>query len=400
MAEIQRIVRNLYSLVNDEWRKSGNEPSRFPEASFNALLKCDDLERISVDSLLDYMLDDQIRNQLHQIHPAAAIPLLKSPRFNIYIHLWSNEVADLHSHQWGGAFTIINGESIHAKYSFEQQAVIHTGLRLGSLDFQEFEKLTSGDVRMVSPGLEYVHGVAHIPSPSVSLSIRNSNGLSDLKTFYRHHSNVAISSAAEDSLLKIQARTLCAAYTKKPILFTDYASSLFRKMDTYTGFRLILSLQKYGLPQPLLAAIIADWCTQTPERNELVNAIPLALRESIFGDLFMDIQSHDVRRFLAILMFSPDRLSFNQGIKTVWPADNQSLVLEHIINQFDFGLPDTNLELCYPVVEYIVSASTEEILNLPASLLLKYKNFNPSDVCSLLSKMRANPFFAPLFIVS
>lgn len=398
MHEIKQVVDELYSSVHTEWLKLGNEPIGFPEASAKALLHCQALNRISVDSLLEHMLSKHSKKSIYSTHPASAVPLLKSPRFNIYLHLWSDEVADLHSHQWGGAFTVICGESIHARYTFRESKVYHTDLRLGTLNFLEIERLTTGDVRQVLPGLSFVHGIAHIPRPSLSLSIRNSNGLSDLSSFYRHHSNIAISSGGQDPLLDIRTRVLFSLYAKQADSFVYQVKRQLQTIDTCSAFKLLLGLQQLGISQDILAVISEEWACQSVEHSDLASALPMSLRESTFTALFVDNKSPDVRRFLAILMFSPNRSIFLKAIRTIWPSSNPLELSKNFILQLEGDLGDPSTELFRYTLGFLISASSAQILTLPVSLLKESKTFDPGEICVMLSRMRSNPFLAPLFL--
>lgn len=335
MNDLRHVIDRLYSEVQLEWHRRGGEPAAFPGAAAEALRRVAVHESINLDTVLDHVCSPAFEMIGGGTHPAAAIPLLKSATFNIYVHFWIDEVADLHSHQWGGAFTILDGESIHAVCSFEQRSVLHTDLRLGVVHHHGIERLRTGDVVEVEAGIGFVHGVAHIPRPSLSLSVRNSHGLSDLRVFYRHWGAAALAANADPPLLSNRLKALLPLCSTSPERFWDGLESLLAASDTASGFRALRRVQAMGVDGAELASRCRDWSAGRPDRQELVASLSLALRESRFSARWSELRDAELRTFLAIMLFAPTRRAVLQAVAELWACDDPQRQVAHCLAHAD-----------------------------------------------------------------
>ncbi len=397
MNTLNTVIKELYLSIHSEWMRMKYEPSGFPEAATIALKRCKLHENFNLNSLLEHMVSKD--HQAHRLgtHPAAAIPLIRSSYFNVYIHFWIDEVADLHSHQWGGAFTILDGEAIHSRYGFEESRFFHSDLRIGSMKYLGIERLLRGDVVKVEPGLNFVHGVAHIPRPSVSLSVRNSNGLSDLKSFYRHIGNAAFSANSKDALLDNQLKVLLPLSISHEQLFLERVNNMLQSTDTLSGYKMLLKVQSLNLEYSNLKALCKQWSGDSQDRLALIKSLPLSQRENLVSDLFSDIYDYGLRRFLAVIMFSPDHKSIVESVKELWNTTNSSEIITELIAELNNNIGGDKDSL-FTTIFYVALESGGDAQVIMRNLKNKQMvSKSEESILSMVNQILENPFLSPFF---
>ena len=85
---------------------------------------------------------------------------------------WFASTTAIHDHAFCGAFSVLDGGSLHSQYSFTPSVNCGDGLTLGTLESIRNERLRKGDVRTIHPYDGLIHSLFHIEHPSVSLVVR------------------------------------------------------------------------------------------------------------------------------------------------------------------------------------------------------------------------------------
>lgn len=93
-------------------------------------------------------------------------------RFRIDVLFWHTATTGIHQHKFWGAFTLLEGSSLHSRYQFSPEKELGPGLRLGKLTLNDVELLKAGDVREINCGSDLIHSLFHLDNPSVSIVVR------------------------------------------------------------------------------------------------------------------------------------------------------------------------------------------------------------------------------------
>lgn len=88
-------------------------------------------------------------------------------------NFWMNATPAIHGHGFSGAFYVLDGSSIHTKYTFTESHRENDYLRAGELDRTILEILKPGDTRSIRNGRKGIHSLFHLVRPSVTLVIRS-----------------------------------------------------------------------------------------------------------------------------------------------------------------------------------------------------------------------------------
>jgi hypothetical protein len=105
-----------------------------------------------------------------------AVTLFNGREFNIVVIFWLDSATAVHQHGVSGAFQVLAGSSLHARYSFKQTRHLDNHVHLGKVALDKLEVLGLGDVRPVLSGAEGVHALWHLERPSVSFVVREYSG--------------------------------------------------------------------------------------------------------------------------------------------------------------------------------------------------------------------------------
>jgi hypothetical protein len=103
------------------------------------------------------------------------LTLWEGRRFYVSVIVWRSSTMSIHQHGFTGAFQVLAGSSIHARYGFEPRAQVSEDLVLGRLVCHDMERLALGALRSIAEGAGGIHSLFHLEHPSVSLVVRTHN---------------------------------------------------------------------------------------------------------------------------------------------------------------------------------------------------------------------------------
>jgi len=111
------------------------------------------------------------------------VTVFQNDDFYIDVYFWLAPRTGVHSHGFTGAFTVLRGVSLHNVYTFDHERDYAGDVVVGRLCRAQTELLRAGDVRTIHDGQAFIHQVAHLSCPSVSLIVRNRFSGSDPAIF-------------------------------------------------------------------------------------------------------------------------------------------------------------------------------------------------------------------------
>ena len=159
--------------LSERFRRQNFAEEAFPNLAMEALEEAQPHRHVGVQSVLDYLSS---AGQL----PRQGAPDFGEPPVNLYFddHIfigalfWVDGTTSIHEHAFSGAFTVLEGSSVHVRYSFEQTRAWNQHLRLGQLRVEDTELLMPGDVRPILFGPSLIHALFHLQRPTLSLVVR------------------------------------------------------------------------------------------------------------------------------------------------------------------------------------------------------------------------------------
>lgn len=147
----------------------------FSEAALQALGEVRPEDLPSVEQIVSWALQAPSLAQQKDLEASFGDPpltLVHRKTFHIQLLLWRQGSAAIHHHAFSGAFSVLRGESLHARYGFREEQKISDGFIVGNLQFWDCEHLKCGDVRTIVPGPSMIHSVFHIGQLSATLVVR------------------------------------------------------------------------------------------------------------------------------------------------------------------------------------------------------------------------------------
>ncbi|MFT3837320.1 MAG: hypothetical protein QM723_10035 [Myxococcaceae bacterium] len=161
--------------VQQRWRKAGFRRAAFARLAAEALTAAELHRKVDVRALLAWYAHEGHRvEQLdpHSLFGEPSITVWRNERFVVDVYFWLRPEIAIHDHAFCGAFTVLQGRSLHARYRFDEAEKIAPHLFVGELALTEVAPLEEGDVEPIAEGRELVHRVWHWTYPTVSCAVR------------------------------------------------------------------------------------------------------------------------------------------------------------------------------------------------------------------------------------
>lgn len=298
----------------------------FPAVAARVLEKAALPELIDACSLATHVLsDDYAQHDLGRHRSPTVIPLISTPHFKVAAHLWLDDIADVHTHDWSGAFQVVCGEAIHAQYAFTETELLAAELRLGELEFRSCERLRSGDVVPVEPGFGMAHAVCHIPRPSLTVSVRRrERGLIPFDV----GPQVAAATRRDDAVMHNRFKLLAAYRATSAPRYLDCLQRLLLAVDTSTGYFYFRHLRRHAdLPDALFCELGDAWAGELEVRRRLLPSLVASDRHALFTSRWQDVHDSDLRLFLALSFVAPDRQTFMRSVQSLTDGEPRERVL-------------------------------------------------------------------------
>lgn len=145
--------------------------------------------------------------------------------FYIEALFWTVTVTSVHQHAFGGAFCVLDGAVMHTTYAYEVRKVINDSFKLGHLSQKFCERISTGDVRQILPGDQFIHDTHHIPGVSVTLVLRTNHPSNYMPQWDYQYPSVAISRRQQpiETIKAIEALTALQRADRKALAETFFS---------------------------------------------------------------------------------------------------------------------------------------------------------------------------------
>jgi hypothetical protein len=165
----------LGALVESRWRAQNYSEDLFPRIASQALSELDLSSRVDPVEIIRWVHDTpDLPEQMDPIGKFGNPPitLFVGSRFYVDVYYWLDGTTTIHQHAFSGAFQVLLGSSVHARYTFENRREINPHFLTGELFLDEVSLLAQGDIREINPGPDFIHSLFHLERPSATITIR------------------------------------------------------------------------------------------------------------------------------------------------------------------------------------------------------------------------------------
>lgn len=232
--------------IKREWGKVDYAEPLFPEVATRVLARYP-LDDVSLDSLLEWSLcEENAPSQSGQAF-GNAITVFHDERFYVDILTWIDGTTAIHEHAFSGAFRVLSGSSLHARYRFLCEHSYSAHLHRGVTTLHELELLRVGDVRPIHCGAQSAHALFHLDRPSLTVVVRTPRTRMVQLLYAR--SGLAFDEKHEDEDSKRVLRSLSIMHEMGDRRLIDKASVIASKSDALTAYKIeqfILARATYG----------------------------------------------------------------------------------------------------------------------------------------------------------
>ena len=311
------------------WRAVRNDHRRFADLAVEVLEEFSPADKLTADDLVRSLFSDHvlpIQDDPDAKFGDTSITLFHGREFHVAALFWLDSRTSVHPHGFGGAFQVLAGSSIHARYRFEQSRYLDDHVHLGRLRPSDLEVLQCGDVRPILPGDACVHALWHLERPSVTFIIRE-NARSTAQPQYAYLGS-------------------CVEYDP---FFRDHTTSarlqmlrLLHKLKAPELGAMIEEVGREGAPLPIVH--VAQWLQYVPAElgQRLVEAVRTGdpgyadALDAVLEELEREgrislvrdrVKDADQRLLLGLLLHCPDRDQILSHVARLRPsADPAALI--------------------------------------------------------------------------
>ncbi len=360
MPEIRRVnsfFEDLGRTVRTKWQSVNFSLPAFPAIAQATLEEHPPSEHLDLPSLIqDFLLDDEQPTQSSSGFGQPELIVHHDTRFYIQILFWLDGTTDIHQHSFSGAFHVVAGSSLHARYRFDNVRPVTAHFQLGDLQLIETRLLETGATVPITSGPGCVHSLFHLDTPSITVVIRThcDPGSSPQFTYLPPH--VALDPVQDDALTLRRKQLLDALERTGAPEYPDLVRSMIERLDFERGFFILQNsfacLRELGVWDDI-------WESFADRHGDLAPFVMPTLEDIIRRDALVAMRATfddaEHRFFLALLLTVPDRAGIIHLVAQRFPGDSIGNVLRWAAEMI----------VCTDTGTWILDASFPPDLNVP-----------------------------------
>lgn len=322
--------------IDRAWEAANFSERDFPKIAAEALDAEKIPDRISGDDVLQWVLQETVlpsQEDLRGSFGQPPITVYRGRRYHIQVLYWLDGSTTIHRHGFCGAFQVLEGSSLHSRWTFSERERISNRMLVGQLRLAGVELLQRVDIVEISHDL--THGLFHLDAPSATIVVRTDGDTSEGPQYEYHPPSIAVDPFFVDPLVERQLQVLHLLQTSNHPAWEERTIELLSRCDAHTIFRVLLQFVRNGVRQANIDNIAA---AARSRHGHIVDDILVALREALrrraLHLLRRQIRDSDGRLFLALLQNLPDRESILQILGTRYSEKLPKETLEQLVNKY------------------------------------------------------------------
>ncbi len=319
----------LGRMVLARWKRENFSLARFPEIARTALEERPPARHVDLAALMRaFLLDDEQPFQTQSGFGQPELVVYDDPRFYIQILFWLEGTTDIHQHMFSGAFHVLEGSSIHARFAFEEAAAVTAHLRVGQLRMTETRLLEMGSTVPIVSGGGYIHSLFHLETPSLTVVVRTHNDPGSGPQFTYLPPHVAVDPFYHDALTTRRKQLLDVLEKVDDPSYADLVLEMIGQLDFERGFFILQNgmgyLRRLGQWEEALHAF-------QQKHGALADGVGPTLEEIVRRDglaaLRSSITEVEHRFFLALLLNLAERKSILDLVAQRFPGPPEQTIL-------------------------------------------------------------------------
>ncbi len=295
--------------VHARWEREGFIPTRFPAIARAALDAQPPVAHVDVGAFVrDFLLNDAQAPQTRSGFGQPELVVYADPRFYIQVLFWLDGTTDIHQHGFSGAFHVLAGSSLHARYDFTPARTLAPHFLLGDARMTAIELLETGRTVVIESGRGFIHSLFHLETPSITVVVRTQHDAGTDPQLNYLPPHVALDPTHHDALTARRTQILDVLEATLDPAYPELVLAMVAESDLVRGFAIVQHAMPHlrnldawelvlGALQDRHGALAAgiDATFVTLARRDVV----VALRSMV--------DEPELRFFLALLLNAPSR---------------------------------------------------------------------------------------------
>jgi len=302
---VNTFFTELGRTVLRRWKAERFDLARFPAIAQAALDERPPTTHVDVAAFVrEFLLNDEQALQTQSGFGQPEIVAYYHPKFYVQVLFWMDGTTDIHQHAFSGAFHVLAGSSIHARYALANAEAINPHFYVGDVRMQSIELLATGRTEPIVAGDGFVHALFHLETPSITVVVRTHHDGPEIAPQLNYlPPHVALDPALHDPLMARRAQLLDVLEELQDPTYVEMVLAMIAELDFARGFAVLQHgmrhLRNVDAWELVLAAFQA-------KHGRSADGIPATLdeiaRRAAIVDLRSTITEPEHRFFLALLM--------------------------------------------------------------------------------------------------
>ena len=301
-------------------------------------------DHVDLEGLLrEFLLDDAQCAQTESGFGEPEIIVYENPRFYIQLLFWMDGTTAIHQHEFSGAFHVMSGSSIHARFEFENAKPITPYFRVGDLRMNDISLLETGSTIPIVSGKACIHSLFHLDAPSITVVVRTQHDPGTGPQFNYLPPHVAYDPVFSDPLLSRRRQVLDMLQRTQDPAHADLVLEMIEELDFERGFHILQNsmthLQDSGAWESVHGAFLK-------KHGALADGVESTLTECVRRDAIKSmrcaISDPEHRFFLALLLNVQTREDFFMLVEQRFPEmpahGTVMRWLEELMEETEWGL--------------------------------------------------------------
>jgi len=313
----------LGEMIERCWREENYKEDCFQQIAAQALSDAKLVDRVSTWDIVRWVHTSSSLPEQMDLDGAFGNPpitLFMGPRFYIDVYYWLDGTTSIHQHAFSGAFQVLLGSSVHARYDFDKHKEVNPHFLTGKISLREVSLLKKGDIREILAGPAFIHSLFHLDRPSATITVRTMKAPRAAIQYSYLVPYLGRNPFFIDPLLKRKIQTVeLLLHMKHPeadkfisdIIASSDFQTAFSVLDKAFGFlchRELEEMMGVSRSRERFQALLDCAFERHGDLAELL--LPVFEEEWRQNDIAQrrtEIKSEDHRFFLALLLNVPDR---------------------------------------------------------------------------------------------
>ncbi|MEM7086237.1 MAG: hypothetical protein AAF489_08655 [Bacteroidota bacterium] len=316
------VFQQALELMEERWKSVQFKLEQLPDLGIRTMEKFQFHE-----TGLNILSDDFYKQLLHLPSHGAAnvITVAETSSLYMFVHYWSDGIATPHQHVWSGFFMNLKGTIIHSEYEYEALEKLGPNLDFGRLSTKRTEILYPGDMVPVYPGKAYIHGLWHVDSFCLSLSVRtktNKFSSNQLTIDYNRCSGIAIDLTPKRPDIQQLTLWLGVLYERNRNIYEKSLDNILNSLDACSILLMFYHLLKLHSHLELINyfetkySIVSD-----PLLGHYKNFLHDLGRDEIFFGIRSNITDFELRALYGALYVADNLQHFLKILALLFPKE-------------------------------------------------------------------------------